>query len=262
MVRNQAGQSLIQVLVSIALISILILAFASMMTNEQRALEQVNQKLASLDLERLLTSAFADGSLCATLFSKSALTAFDPMTVSSVTGAVETFVQIPPGTPSPLVAKGKPASVMSGNLVVQSISLTDVVCQSPCTASSNLFNGNLTVAFDPKKLVIPLRTITIPIIFSTTGGAGAQIPDSCVGNTQAMATCLATGGTWNAAANTCAGGKTKTPPFCLGKPAPGAACGTLCTIYKGGGISAPGWIPAAMVCSTSGWVCAITGPCS
>jgi hypothetical protein len=85
-------------------------------------------------------------------------------------------------TAPPVVKAGAPASAMSESLTVSSIALTDVVCNpAPCSATTNKYNGNLTVSFNPAKLIIGLAPLKFPIIFSTPGNAGSQTISGCFG---------------------------------------------------------------------------------
>jgi heme/copper-type cytochrome/quinol oxidase subunit 3 len=60
--QSQHGQSLVSVLISVAIMGIVMMAFVSMMMSQQREITKVNQKMASLDIQRVLTAALANSS--------------------------------------------------------------------------------------------------------------------------------------------------------------------------------------------------------
>jgi hypothetical protein len=187
LIANSKGQSLIQVMISAGIMGILAMTFLSMMNAQQRMTTQLSQRLASLDLERSITSALADGTVCSYMLTNSAQTlAINPNGLPPLTTALASFSQIPMSanpTAPPLVNKTAPASSMSPSLFVSSITLDHVTCNPTlCTPASTQFNGKITVAFDStnNKLIIPLAPLSFPVNFSVTG-SGVNKAVSCTG---------------------------------------------------------------------------------
>jgi type II secretory pathway pseudopilin PulG len=177
-VRNERGQSLVQILVAVGLMGILMAAFAQMMTNQMRETKALSEKLASLDLEKLLIAALADGSVCGHVLNNPAPLTFDstkplPQYIEGPPGQpiklYTSIVHNPPGpdVPGPVAAEvGKPASAMVPSLTVQRIRLaiTDKV--------GSAYKGNWEVILDPTGTTRSLR----PIAISTFLGVNASIP--------------------------------------------------------------------------------------
>jgi hypothetical protein len=232
--------------------------FASMMGWQGRSVAQTSQKLASLDFERALTAVLANGAVCSYVLNNPP-TSLNPMSLP--TGPLVASISNIPSTPAagaaPVANVGSPASALSNSLVVSSISLTDVNCSpAPCTAGSNTYNGNLTVSFDPTKLITQIAPLKFPVIFSTPGNAGSQTVTGCIGNTQAMFNCMTGGGTWNALLNTCSGGSA---PTCTGLPVPTGgpsgpgSCAFNCTTTTPPITTTS--ISGVYVCAYTGWYC-------
>ncbi len=110
---NQHGQSIIQVLVSIALMGILMTVFASMLLSQERETKALSQKLASTDLERLLQSSLSDGSVCQYIVNNPAVLTFDsthvsPTTPQIITPTLPIYASVQSGPPvvtGPVVAQ-------------------------------------------------------------------------------------------------------------------------------------------------------------
>jgi hypothetical protein len=64
LVKNFRGISLVEVLVASGVAIVALLAFTTMLINQQKETEALSQKLATLDLERFILSASASGDIC------------------------------------------------------------------------------------------------------------------------------------------------------------------------------------------------------
>ncbi len=67
--RNKKGQSLVQTLISVGIIAVLATVMASLISNMMKESKYLSQKLESLDVEKLLISVLADGSVCTSVVS-------------------------------------------------------------------------------------------------------------------------------------------------------------------------------------------------
>ncbi|MBN8536391.1 MAG: hypothetical protein J0M15_05025 [Deltaproteobacteria bacterium] len=64
LIKNFRGISLVEVLVASGVAIVALLAFTTMLINQQKETEALSQKLATLDLERFILSASASGDIC------------------------------------------------------------------------------------------------------------------------------------------------------------------------------------------------------
>jgi hypothetical protein len=281
LVSNSRGQSLIQVMVSAAIMGILAMAFVSMLSTQQRQTSQLSQKLASLDVERTITAALADGTVCNyMLAAKPQVTSLNPTSLPAPTTVITPFVEIPmtaSATAPPAAIIAIPpvaASPMSPSLFIGSIGLTGVVCSGSCATTTPQFNGKIVVGFDNthNQLVIPLAPLSFPVIFTLNTVSHAI---GCMGSNQAMVNCVQSGGTWSTTTNTCTGGMAN--QICNGQQLPpagtvvspwkslgGGTCRVLanCQITTGASQNNPGQLLSGtvstgnIVCGPAGWACA------
>jgi len=74
---NQRGQSLVQILIGVAIMGIMMIAFATMTANQSREASALAQKLAAMDFQQQLTRTFSDGTLCTSLLTLPTARTFD-----------------------------------------------------------------------------------------------------------------------------------------------------------------------------------------
>ena len=183
---DSSGMSLIEVAIASGIMVIGMLAFSTMTQNQQKETKALSDKMAALDLEKLVIATLADGSVCKFIFtdpsqsgnrSKQTFNSSDPSDSIS-------FNQIPASNnPSgaPFVAKvGELASPISRSVKVQAIQANVV------SGSGDQFIANLSVAFSGtirpiKPAVVQLMLFTDPASKPTekkildcaaTGGSG------------------------------------------------------------------------------------------
>jgi Tfp pilus assembly protein PilV len=180
---SQAGTSLIQVLIALGIMGIVSVGFATMMVNQQRQATQLTEKLASLDVVRVVTSSLSDGSVCTFMLTNGGPIVINPMAIAPIPA----FASLPSrgavGSTPVAVADGvTPASPMSTRLAVNSIQFKDLACATlPCTPTSNEFTANLQLDFNQAKLTISLAPLKFPVLIATVGPPGAQTIASCAG---------------------------------------------------------------------------------
>ena len=80
--RSQVGFSLVEVMVVSSVMIVIMLGMATMMANQRREAKSLNESLAQMDLEKLLISSLANGSICTTLLTTPQFT-FDSTTVGA-----------------------------------------------------------------------------------------------------------------------------------------------------------------------------------
>lgn len=185
---SQKGQSIIQVLVGVAMMGILMSAFASMMYAQNREARAMKEILASLDLQKTLSSSLVSGQVCQYVLTNPTALTFDSQTISTTTPQTvhpslpmyASIVQGTPQTPGPIVAQiGQAASVYSNSVIIDDIRLVIDGAPSPMPppGPSVTFLGHWLISFDNTKLVRPLKPVTASttIIADTTNPAAAVI---------------------------------------------------------------------------------------
>jgi prepilin-type N-terminal cleavage/methylation domain-containing protein len=174
---NQLGMSLIEILIAMGILLIVMLAVANLQVSQMKEVRALSEKLAVLDLERLLISSLADGTICTAQLATNAVnpsapyhidsTALSTMSISltsipasSAVGAIPLISTLP----SPAVSQIKIASIIVKNFI--------------SSGSPNQYIADLEVRFDSSLLVRALKPLTIKLNLRTDG---ADNISSCVG---------------------------------------------------------------------------------
>ena len=177
--KNTRGQSLVQVLITVGIMGILLVAMTSaqlMQTKENHAL---SEKLAANDLARAITATIS-GPMCSQLFNGTNLAPganlrFDVTTVSPTTPHLIDLLAIPNGTTSPVAALNQPASPLSSTPMILAAGGIQVAVTGATTA-------NLIVKFNQNQLQRAIHNLTFPIILQTAPPAttitGCVLPAS------------------------------------------------------------------------------------
>ncbi|MFN7904350.1 MAG: hypothetical protein ACK5P5_04145, partial [Pseudobdellovibrionaceae bacterium] len=157
--------SLVEVLISASLMCFLALAFATMLTNQSRETQSMQQKLNALETERILISSFADRAVCEHLIANP-----NPITFNTTGISAATPIVIPLSRPIySFVRSGSPPVLgpvlveagtdLSNNLVVRNIEL---VLES---RTGDMFLGHIRINFDESKLIRVFKPIKIAMSF-------------------------------------------------------------------------------------------------
>lgn len=160
---NNHGQSLIQALIGLALSSIAIFVFMTMIAGQQKESRALNEKLASLELENLLLLSLADGLVCHYELNNPTVLTFDSSTPNSIAAASIEINQLHshPLPSAPLVVeRGKSASPNLQSLVVERIRLTGF------SGVGTSYTAFWEISFDPTKTTRSLKSIKIPVVLS------------------------------------------------------------------------------------------------
>jgi hypothetical protein len=163
--RNRRGQSLVQVLVSVAIAGILLMVMVSMQSlqgNENRALAE---KLAANDLARVITSILSNSASCSLLFTSpgniaSGSLTFDASAVSTTRPSFINLNSIATVGGPPIAVAGKNPSTFSNSLIILAATGIQVAVTSATTA-------NLLVNFDQTKLVRAIHSLSFPLVLQT-----------------------------------------------------------------------------------------------
>lgn len=189
---NPRGQGLVSALISIAIMSISIMIFATMMDNQYRQTRMLSEKLAISDFQQQLIRSFADATVCTKLITQSspALT-FD--STDAVPGSANppkinmnnTFIPIgaTPGAP-PLATAGQLVSPISSTLTfaannpsIQPFQIVNIAGTSD--GATGNYTADFQVNFDQTKLVQALKPASVKIKLNTVGGGATQTIVSC-----------------------------------------------------------------------------------
>jgi type II secretory pathway pseudopilin PulG len=177
--KNQRGQSLVQVLISVAIMGILMAAMATMQTSQQRENRALSEKLSALDLQRSMSSALASGTVCTYILNNPVVT-FNSTLVAAGTAQVTPitsplYASVVGGFPGPVLAQVGPAH-FPNSLPIQSITLT------VSSGSGTSFLGSIDVNFDQTQLTRSIHSASASVLLSVnaTTPANATIT-SCAG---------------------------------------------------------------------------------
>ena len=179
---NQRGMGLVQVLVSVAIMSVVLTGVAIMMTTQMQETKAMTEKLAALDLQKSLINTFAKADVCAFNIVgraapfNAAANPIAPINLGNVLYA---------GTNAntPIVAQVNTlASPVSPAVLVQEIRLNNIVCETaPCGPSSTTFLADVEVVLNPALMV---RSVTPPktrVTLQTTGAGAMKTISACFG---------------------------------------------------------------------------------
>jgi Tfp pilus assembly protein PilV len=172
---NSRGQSLVGVLISVAIVGVIVTTMASMFESQNREMRAIKEKLAAADLTRIVTQTLANPSVCSSVFASTNLITPGsiPFDASSVT-----YPHVIPikSIPSAGVESGGQASALSSTLVLSPQSGSPSGLQLVFT---NATTAALQVNFDQSKLVHAIQNLSLPVITTVSGGltsVGACVP--------------------------------------------------------------------------------------
>lgn len=174
---NQSGQSLIQALASVAIMGVVMAAFATVMSSQQQEVQALTQKMAAMDLEKLLIQSLSDGNVCKYITNNPSVLTFDANAVSPtspqvITPTLPIYASVQTGPPmvlGPVVAQpGEKASALTSSLVIRSIKL------EISNGAGSSYLGNWVVDFEPAGLIRAVQ----PVKVSTRLTVDASIPSA------------------------------------------------------------------------------------
>ncbi|MBX7232680.1 MAG: prepilin-type N-terminal cleavage/methylation domain-containing protein [Bdellovibrionales bacterium] len=164
---NQSGITLVEVLVSSAVMMIILMAFVSMQTNQQTQTKALAEKLEALGLKNLLTQVLADGSTCMRSINSASPNTFDSSSATTIAAAAISVSQIYAAatgvaTVATVSSQAAPDSLSlwvdtSANRGIQ---LRDF------QGSGTSYTANWVIKFDNSKLTHPLSALKVPVVLS------------------------------------------------------------------------------------------------
>lgn len=163
---NSRGQSLISVLISVAIMGILITIMTAMFESQNREMRAMREKLSSADLTRVLTQTLANPSVCSSLFASTNLVT--PGSIPFDASSVSYPYVIPiKSIPAAGVVSGGQASALSSTLVLSPQSGNPSGLQLVFT---NATTAAFQVNFDQSKLVRAIQNLSFPVVTTVSGG--------------------------------------------------------------------------------------------
>lgn len=183
------GQALVHLLVGIAIVSIFVQAITAMVYNAHQESRSIAEKLAALDLEKVLESALGDGSVCRYVLNNPNPLTFNsqslPQTITlpSPGGGTKPalYAAIAGSTPGPVIARvDDPVSPLAPSVRVSSIQMQ--ITQG----SQGIYFGNWLVNFDSTGLLRGIRpaTVAVRLTVDETDPTQARVTDCSGGNGQ------------------------------------------------------------------------------
>lgn len=162
---GQTGQSLVSVMVGMAVMGIAMMGFMSMMSSQQKETKALREKLASLELARLITVALANTSSCNAIINPSNATGSMTVDTTQATPPAILFTNLPG------VWTGGAVSPLSSSLAIANNGI-----QLRVTSQTT---GNLLINFDSTKLVRPLKNLSFPVTLQSSGATNATTITGC-----------------------------------------------------------------------------------
>ena len=177
------GAGLPQVLVAVGITGVLVSVMAAMTTSQARENRALTEKLAALDLQRLLTSVISDAAVCTYIVLNGSSQTFSATDMAASNNVLTTPINLgthlrsTAASDGPVIAEvGTGASPISTSLKVASIELADISCQAPCDpVATASFNAKVRINFDNTKTVRGVPPATSQIVLQTSGGATKTI---------------------------------------------------------------------------------------
>ncbi len=188
--KNNHGLSIIEVLVAAGIMAIIMGGFTSMIMHQNKETKAVTEMLASLDLQKTLVGALADGTVCGYVMNNPTSLPFDatalPYTITLPNNR-PLYAGVSSGTPTmPIAAVDQAPSPLANSLVVKTIKL---IINS---GSGNKFYGQWVIEFDHTKSVRAHRpAIVSTVLTANTTIPGASTISGCMGAGLTAQSCAA-----------------------------------------------------------------------
>lgn len=175
---NRRGQTLIQAVVALGLMSVISLGFATVMNQQNKELKALQENLAVLDLEKSLIAATSSGQVCQYVLNSPSPRTFNATNVFAGRpeeinlGSSPIPASVVGGTPGPtLVQAGVPIANQNSRVHVKAVKF---VINSGAGAN---FTGHWQVEFDNTRTVRSLKPLKVSgsLVADTTNPAAATV---------------------------------------------------------------------------------------
>jgi|GEM_PF-1740838 len=205
--KNKIGMSLIEVLIAMGVMSIAMMGFMQIMSNQVKQTRGLEETLARLDLEKTLANFLADGSICKVSLPGNTFNVTDVATTTFTVNSLPSSAAIGAGV---LIEINKQASAVSNTLKINSIIYKNI--QS--TAIADKYNMDLEVSF--KDGLRPLKPLIFKMLLNTEdASAGVKKVTGCNSSSMNANICASLNGVYNPTTGKCSGaGSTLTATEC------------------------------------------------
>jgi type II secretory pathway pseudopilin PulG len=145
---GKSGMSIIEVLIAAAIMSVIGAAVTTLITSQQKETRALTEKLVQLDLQKLLISSLANGSICTSELASNTFDIKAPYKIDSTKLAEQKLIlnsihaSTNAGAPT-LVATNKAVSALTSHLLVSKISFDNFVS----TGIPDNYLADLKIAF-------------------------------------------------------------------------------------------------------------------
>jgi prepilin-type N-terminal cleavage/methylation domain-containing protein len=174
--KYKQGYSLLEVLMTIGLMSITALAMNSIIVNLSHQNKSITQKLEAVELEQTIVRLMADNNSCQCMFQGITWDNTKPVTLTSLKN----------GCNNDLVSVGSEVSSGKTGLKIKSINLKNLSEQTAIPPTADIF-----IEFEQSPDTMQLKPIKIASQGFTLTGSSIQ---NCLGVTNASAVCITLGG--------------------------------------------------------------------
>lgn len=161
---SSKGNTLIQVLVALAISLIIIVGIFSVIDSMRKETRSLEEKIAALNLESTLIRTLHNLNICSNILTTPSPWEFDSTRIGSSSPPILNLTSLPstsnPSSPF-LIEVGVNSSAFVQNLIVTSIQLQNV------SGSGNSYTGQIVVSFDDSRLVRSIKPLAFQINFST-----------------------------------------------------------------------------------------------
>ena len=188
--KNNTGMSLIEIMISMGILSIMMFSFMSMMQSQQKEAKALSEVIATLDLQKTVISALSDGSVCKYVLNNPAPITFNALALpQTVTPSLPVYSNVNGGIPSlPLVKVGDAISPYSSTMIVKSIEFEIT------SGSGSDFMGQWVIKFDETKSVRSHKPVYVSALIKV---------DSSVPTASKIYDCMLSGSLAALAGKTC-----------------------------------------------------------
>lgn len=175
--RDRRGQTLIQAMIALGIMSVISLGFATLMSQQNKELKALQENLAVLDLEKSLIAATSSGLVCQYLLNNPARTFNATSVFAGVPqeinlGATPLPASVVGGVPGPtLVQAGAPIANQNNRIGVSAVKFV------VSSGSGANFSGHWQIEFDNTRTVRALRPLRVSssLVADTTNPVAAQV---------------------------------------------------------------------------------------
>ena len=172
---NIKGVSIVETLMAVGIMSIMMVGFTSMISNQHKETKSVSEILAGLDLQKNLISVLSHGSVCSYILNNPTQLSFDSRSLpQTLTPTLPIYANVSAGVPGAIITQvGQPASTYSASMIVDSIKLRII------SGSGTMYTANWIIEFDKSKSVRPHKPIMVSTVLSVdnTTPSAAKIVD-------------------------------------------------------------------------------------